>query len=260
MADVRGKYVAPAICETAFSCPHCGTLTTQTWFALHARALVDDGKATTPPIIDLNWLAEIEAQGQTAVPKFIQRLAAGEIWIATEREEHYVRPFNNAAAAVCRECDQVSIWLHHRLLWPSQTGAPIPNSDLPAQILADYEEAGSILRLSPRGAAALLRLAVQKLCKHLGEKGKNLDDDIGSLVKKGLDDRVRQALDIVRVIGNNAVHPGQIDLRDNRDTAEQLFKLVNLIAEKMISEPKHVAEMYDTLPEGARKAIEKRDS
>jgi hypothetical protein len=38
-----------------------------------------------------------------------------------------------------------------------------------------------------------------------------------------------------------------------------LFNLVNLIAEKMISEPNHVKAMYDGLPEEARKAIETRD-
>jgi acetyl/propionyl-CoA carboxylase alpha subunit len=71
---------------------------------------------------------------------------------------------------------------------------------------------------------------------------------------------VQKALDVVRVIGNNAVHPGQIDLRDDRRTAETLFGLVNLICEKMITEPKHVEAVYEKLPESARHAIEKRDT
>ena len=124
----------------------------------------------------------------------------------------------------------------------------------------DYEEAGTILDASPRGAAALLRLAVEKLCKGLGEPGRDLNADIASLVAKGLDQRVQQALDVVRVIGNNSVRPGQIDLRDDRATAETLFGLVNLICEKMITEPKHVDELYTKLPEAARQAIEKRDT
>jgi hypothetical protein len=95
---------------------------------------------------------------------------------------------------------------------------------------------------------------------HLGEKGKKIDDDIASLVKKGLDSRVQQALDVVRVIGNNAVHPGQIDLSDDRATAEKLFGLVNLIAEIMISQPKHVRSMFDSLPKAALEAIQRRDS
>jgi hypothetical protein len=124
----------------------------------------------------------------------------------------------------------------------------------------DFEEAGTVLGASPRGAAALLRLVIQKLCKHLGGKGEKLDDDIALLVDKGLDRRVQRSLDIVRVIGNNAVHPGKIDLRDDRDTALKLFGLVNLVVEIMITQPKHIEEMYESLPEGSRKAIEKRDA
>ena len=61
------------------------------------------------------------------------------------------------------------------------------------------------------------------------------------------------------MIGNEAVHPGQMDLKDDLNTAETLFGLVNLIAEKMISEPKHVDAVYESLPQGKREAIERRD-
>ena len=74
-----------------------------------------------------------------------------------------------------------------------------------------------------------------------------------------MDVRVQKALDIVRVIGNNAVHPGQIDLKDDRATAEELCRLVNLIAEIMITQRKHLDEMYERLPKDALKQIEKRD-
>jgi hypothetical protein len=116
-----------------------------------------------------------------------------------------------------------------------------------------------VLSVSPRGAAALLRLAIQKLCLELGEKGRNIDDDIASLVKKGLSPVVQKALDSVRVIGNEAVHPGTLDLKDDVDTASRLFELVNIITEQMVSNPKHVEELYAKLPEAKRKAIEERD-
>lgn len=77
----------------------------------------------------------------------------------------------------------------------------------------------------------------------------------------GLPKPVQQALDTVRVVGNNAVHPGKIDLRDDIETAERLFDLVNIIAQDRISKPNAVAEMYEkVVPETTRKAIEKRDS
>jgi hypothetical protein len=94
---------------------------------------------------------------------------------------------------------------------------------------------------------------------HLGENGKNLNDDIGSFVKKGLDPDVQRALDALRVIGNNAVHPLELDLRDDVDTVSGLFNLLNYIVEDRIARPNKLATLYAGLPEGALAAIEKRD-
>lgn len=130
---------------------------------------------------------------------------------------------------------------------------------MPKNVKEDYIEASNIASASPRAAVALLRLALQKLMKYLGEKGKKLDEDIASLVEKGLPIQIQKALDIVRVIGNNAVHPGEIDLKDDIETATALFSLINKIIEVMITQPKEIDEMYEKLPESTRKAIEKRD-
>jgi hypothetical protein len=46
---------------------------------------------------------------------------------------------------------------------------------------------------------------------------------------------------------------------DSPETVSQLFALVNLIGESMISMPKQVSELYDSLPQGARDWIDKRD-
>ena len=156
-------------------------------------------------------------------------------------------------------CKKPTIWHYRDILWPLTTEAPEPNADLPPEIRTDYDEAGSILNQSPRGAAALLRLAIQKLCQHLKAEGKDLNANIADLVRKGLDEKVQKALDVVRVVGNHAVHPGQIKLDDDRDAAISLFKLVNLIAGKMISEPAHIDAMYEGLPDQTKEAIRKRD-
>jgi hypothetical protein len=102
---------------------------------------------------------------------------------------------------------------------------------------------------------------MQKLCKVLGKQGANLNDDIRELVRDGLDKRIQQALDVVRVVGNNAVHPGTIDLQDNRDVASRLFRLVNMIADALITQPKQVGDLYASLvPETVQRQIEKRDA
>jgi hypothetical protein len=129
---------------------------------------------------------------------------------------------------------------------------------MPADVRADYEEAAEIYMASSRGAAALLRLAVQKLMVAVGQPGKNINDDIGALVKTGLPSTIQEALDIVRVTGNSAVHPGQIDVDDPK-VSEQLFALLNVIIESQIAVPKRVKELYGALPEGSKAAIKKRD-
>lgn len=105
----------------------------------------------------------------------------------------------------------------------------------------------------------MLRLAIQKMCMEITNE-KNLNDAIGELVKQGLPVQVQRALDIVRVIGNNQVHPGTLDVRDDPEMALRLFELVNIIVEDRIARPKHIEELYGKLPEGARKQIEERDA
>lgn len=161
--------------------------------------------------------------------------------------------------AICEHCDKKSFWLDKLMVAPDATSVPLPSLDMPEEIRHDYTEASSILSRSPRGAAALLRLSIQKLCIVLGERGKNINDDIGELVKKGLPVKIQQSLDILRVVGNNAVHPGQIDLRDSSELTLPLFSLLNMIVDVMISQPKHVNEIYNELPNNLLDAIDKRD-
>lgn len=162
--------------------------------------------------------------------------------------------------AFCAHCHEKSIWFNNKMIYPYSGNVPLPNQDLPQDILVDYNEARDILSKSPRGSAALLRLSIQKLCVYLGEKGKDLNGDIAKLVSKGLPIKIQQSLDIVRVVGNQAVHPGQLDIKDNHNIAINLFGLLNIIAEVMITQPKHIEQLYGTLPEAQKEAINLRDN
>ncbi len=169
-------------------------------------------------------------------------------------------PVPSLQLARCCNCDLISLWMDQAMIYPPVIDAPPPNADLDEAIQRDYMEAAMIVRHSPRGAAALLRLCIQKLCKQLGEKGQDINTDIGNLVKKGLPFPLQQALDIVRVIGNESIHPGQMDMADDGETARQLFALVNLVTERMISLPKQVDALYQSLPQGKRDGIAQRDN
>jgi hypothetical protein len=184
--------------------------------------------------------------------------AAGAVLLQFDDDSTYVRSVTNVSFSTCYNCNKVSVWIYDRLVWPATHSAQPANPDVPDDVRTDYDEAGLIVGLSPRGAAALLRLAIQKLMPHLGQSGKDLNSDIGNLVARGLHVHIQRALDIVRVIGNNAVHPGHIDLKDDHATATELFALVNVIVDAMITQPKKIEALYASLPPSAREQIEDR--
>ena len=81
----------------------------------------------------------------------------------------------------CSHCSEFSVWYDENLIYPKSSFAPMPSEDMPEDVKEDFLEARNIVMDSPRAAAALLRLALQKLMIHLGEKGKNLNEDIANL-------------------------------------------------------------------------------
>lgn len=258
------KYVAPSVHETAFNCPNCHALAKQTWL----NVFVDPRHESEPLHYDRSKDSEIRRALKlfSSEPKSLnwialrQKLISGIPFIEELEEPAIARnKLWHINLSECFHCKNLAVWVHDRLVHPQLSTAPHANPDMPDDIRRDYDEASSILNLSPRGAAALVRLAIQKLCKELGRPGKNLSDDIGALVKNGLDARVQRALDVVRVMGNSAVHPGQIDLSDDRETATTLLKLLNYIVEKTISEAKLVDELFESLPENKKQEIERRD-
>jgi hypothetical protein len=173
---------------------------------------------------------------------------------------HKLTPAQALKISCCYVCKKLTVWMEGQILWPSPNQISAPSSDMPENVKTNYEEARLVYNHSPRSAAALLRLAIQHLCVDLGGGGKNINEDIGKLVKDGLPEKVQQALDVVRVIGNNAVHPGVISIDDNPEVVAVLFKLVNMIVDDMITQPKEVAGMFNSLPTGAKDAIQKRDA
>lgn len=249
----------------AFNCPHCGALTSQTWFKVYVEQLEDGNTPLIPDDDLINEVREdstLKAESKKRIINELKERQKGFVFFKNHDSACYSKSeASNISLSLCFNCRELAVWIYDKLVFPPELHGDEPNIDMPDDVLRDYQEARSIVNLSPIGSAALLRLAIQKLCKFLGEEGDNINKDIASLVKKGLNPVIQRSLDTVRVIGNEAVHPGSLDLRDDRDTASRLFRLVNLITEQMISHPKHVNELYDDkVPESKKKQIEKRDA
>jgi hypothetical protein len=203
-----------------FTCPHCSGVTQQEW---------------------------------SSVRLFIQETNSNQALL------NMFRPLESYRFSCCRVCRAIAVWSDEKLLWPVPNDVPPASPDMPTEVKADYEEARVIYHLSPKAAAALLRLALQRLCVKLGGTGKDLNSDIGKLVQDGLPTKIQQALDVVRVIGNNAVHPGQIDIDDDPTVVLALFELVNIVVADMISQPLRIQTLFNDLPDSSKKQIEKRD-
>jgi hypothetical protein len=147
-----------------------------------------------------------------------------------------------------------------RMVWPVKGGPP-PHDDMPAEALRHYKQARGVLGASPQAAAALLRVATEAIVHHLLERNDvMLDKGIEELVRQDrIRTQVKKACDVLRVTGNQMLHPGEISTMDDSESALRLFQLVNLIVEQAITEPALTESLYSNLPAEKLEAIERRD-
>lgn len=156
-------------------------------------------------------------------------------------------------------CEGILIALARRVVYPSGLIGPVESTHMPDLVRTEYDEAREVGAASPRAAAALLRLAIQKLVDELKPGKGDFDLKIGMLACEGaIPPKLVNMLDVVRVTGNNAVHPGTMDLDDEPERVITLFKLVNAIVEQTITLDNLATEAYASLPEGALDGIAKR--
>lgn len=153
--------------------------------------------------------------------------------------------------------------LEDKIIYPSIKKLRIEaHEDTPESIKPIFEEAVSILDLSPRSSAALTRLALEKLCEHLGAStNKNLNNKIQELIDKGLDPQIASIFDGIRIFGNDGIHDtGLIDLNeiDSKSNSETLLNMFNYIVEELITRERKRNEFVSSIPKSKQQQIEKR--
>jgi hypothetical protein len=182
---------------------------------------------------------------------------AHQEWREVMRQNGHALP--GWKSSTCASCDGHALWFEGDIVFPAARFGPPPVPDLPDSVRDVYREAQKVASISPRSAAALLRLALQLLVDQIQPGNENLNAKIGKISAAGVPEKLINAMDALRVIGNNAVHPGQISV-DDLQTVRSLFDLLNLLGELLVGEPSRVQRLYEMLPPGAREAIERRDS
>jgi Domain of unknown function (DUF4145) len=234
--------VPPEYKGDAFNCPSCGAYAHFEWFQLAGK---------TPGAVAVGGF-----DLTTPTPHMASRCSKCKVFALWAQQ-----------VLTPAESGTRNPMIVNRLVFPSRVSAPFAHGDLPEECANDYEEARKVFDVSPRSAAALLRVVTETLCRFVCEsavlgssKGKRLNDLIGDMVSRGMLPSVQQALDTLRVIGNEAVHPGTMDIRDDKETALHLFELVSVVVEQTITQPKKIAGIYSKLPRGAIAGITQRDS
>ncbi|MDO5072910.1 MAG: DUF4145 domain-containing protein [Neisseria animaloris] len=211
------NYSMPQINKPAFHCPHCGTYSHMDWNLIE----LDEKRFMSYKV---------------AICSFCQKPSFWKVLDADfEIGSHFLqREF------LYSKGNQTVTKTNGEMIYPDFGLAPLPETDMPDDVRKDYEEAAKIFSQSPRGAAALLRLALQKLCRHLGEEGKNINTDIRKLVERGVfSGQVVEVADTLRIAGNNAVHPAQISDEDFDEVAGKMFDLINFIVKKQLQSQKN---------------------
>lgn len=220
---VQGKnYTPPVLDERAFHCPHCKTYAHQIW------AIIGCAVRRTPSDI-------LAAHFQ-------------QVFINQRDLEGVIK------TSLCGYCRHICLWCNEKIVYPDVSIAPPPNDDLPKKALENYREASSVFFRSHRAAAALLRLAMEEIFNHVECKGNTLQEKIDYLIEHHkIPKEIAEAMDIVRIIGNEAVHPGTIDLQEKPETVTALFNLVNLVAERLITGPREIKKLHESLPDSKKR-------
>lgn len=70
------------------------------------------------------------------------------------------------------------------------------------------------------------------------ETGKNLDENISSLVRKGLEVEIQQAMDVLQVVRKNPSQTTVVDLKEENEAAKKfLTSLRQILNRRMLKKP-----------------------
>ena len=237
-------YIAPKFRGKRFTCPTCGTLSQMSWFELldpdQNYDVFEQFDDDTHDLLRNRWFYGVLC------------IASGcfGLWLQVRHVEGTTTSFTD------------------KMVYPPATHGAAPSPDIPESAKELYLEAGNVLSGSARAAAALLRMCTEDIIKHLTtkqDKQKTLRER-ASLYhrieflrehdKLWPGEEIDDALDVLRVIGNDAVHsPEPREIRgddDSQQVAESLFMLVDMITEQLITRRRKARSLKQLIEKKAK--------
>ena len=176
----------------------------------------------------------------------------------------------------CPECDKVIIALQRGLAKHTQEDElkfknendieicilypPYPAKtifkNIPERVAKDFNEAYSVLNISPKSSAALSRRLLQDILhNHFHIKKKTLEIEIEEFTKRAdVSSALISALDLVRTVGNFAAHPkkcshtGEI-VEVEKDEAECLIDTIEMLIDFAFIRPSLEQERREKMQE-----------
>jgi hypothetical protein len=96
----------------------------------------------------------------------------------------------------------------------------------------DFEEAAAILNKSPRGAAALMRVCIQKLLPLLKDNGLDRSHYDSALIRKGLEVEIQQAMEVLQVLQSDSVQLTTFESQEDKEMAFRIIDSLKAILER----------------------------
>jgi inactivated superfamily I helicase len=222
--------IEPRLGAGSFSCPHCNAVANQDWYSLFLKPEnADEVLVLTPETVTVRTLVEGKHEWNdiTEIDQFVERLKRNEVTYVYQKHSQSLKvKMSNLHLSSCHSCNGFALWLGKRLAFP------INVEKTPAPVEEDFEEAAAILNKFPRGATALMRVSIQKLMPLLRQDGENLNDSMSSLVRKGLEVEVQQAMEVLQVLGNGPVQPTSLDTEEDKEMALRFVDSLKAILER----------------------------
>jgi hypothetical protein len=225
-------YIKPALGAESFSCPHCNTVAHQDWYSLFLKPEnAGEVRVLTPEAVKALRQGDAQRDDIKETDQFVERLKKNALTYEYQRHPHPLKAkMANLHISNCHSCNGFSLWVGGLLVFPTKI------DKTPELVEEELEEAAAILNEFPRGATALMRVCIQKLVPLLEDNGKELNQRVSSLVRKGLEMEMQQAKEVLQVLRSDPTQLNPLEPQADRETALRFLDSLKEVLERRMSQ------------------------